>query len=225
VTGTPRVKICGITDVADGIGAVDAGADYLGVVFAERARRVTPAEAASVIRAVYGRARGVGVFVDANEDDVLGFWGVVGFDVAQLHGSESPDACARLGSQGLDVWKAIRPRSREELAEGVARYRDAVDAILIEGFSTAAAGGTGTPFPHEWLEAIDRERGPDLVLAGGLTPANVARAIETVEPEVVDVSTGVESAPGVKSMELVVAFIEAVRAADAAASPAEEASP
>jgi phosphoribosylanthranilate isomerase len=225
VTGSPKVKICGITDVADGIGAVDAGADYIGVVFAERARRVTPAEAASVIRAVYGRAQGVGVFVDADEDDVLGFWGVVGFDVAQLHGSESPDACARLGAQGLDVWKAIRPRTREELVEGMAQYREAVDAILIEGFSPAAAGGTGTSFPHGWLDAIDREREQDLVLAGGLTPANVARAIETVRPDVVDVSSGVESAPGVKSMELVAAFIDAVRATDAAASPAPEVSP
>jgi phosphoribosylanthranilate isomerase len=211
VSTLPKVKICGITDVADGIGAVDAGADYIGVVFAERARRVTPAEAASVIRAVFGRALGVGVFVDADEHDVLGFWSVVGFDVVQLHGSESPDACERLGNQGLTVWKAIRPRSREELVAGFDRYAGAADGILVEGFSPAAAGGTGTTFPHEWLADVDRANGPDLILAGGLTPDNVRRAIEAVRPDVVDVSSGVESAPGVKSMSLVAEFIRSAR--------------
>lgn len=224
MTAPTRVKICGITDVADGIGAVDAGADYIGVVFAERARRVAPAEAASVIRAVYGRARGVGVFVDADEADLLGFWGVVGFDIAQLHGSEAPDACARLRAQGLEVWKALRPRSREELVRGFERYAGAADGILVEGFSAAAAGGTGTAFPYEWLTEIDREAGPDLILAGGLTPENVRGAIEAVGPDVVDVSSGVESAPGVKSMDLVAAFIGAVRAAEGARSPGPGAS-
>ncbi|MDH3734292.1 MAG: phosphoribosylanthranilate isomerase [Gemmatimonadota bacterium] len=208
-----RIKICGITDVADGIGAVDSGADYIGVVFAERARRVRPAEAASVIRAVYGRAHGVGVFVDETEDDLLGYWSVVGFDIAQLHGSESADLCDRLRTQGLGVWKAIRPRSRDELMTGLAEYSGSVDAILIEGFSTSAAGGTGTAFPHEWLDGVERTALPDIVLAGGLDPDNVAVAIAAVAPDIVDVSSGVESAPGRKSTERVDAFIHAARTA------------
>jgi phosphoribosylanthranilate isomerase len=206
-----RVKICGITRVEDGIAAVDAGADFIGVVFAERVRRVTPAEAASVIRAVYGRARGVGVFVDADEEDVLGHYDVVGFEVAQLHGSEAPESCERLRARGLEVWKAIRPRSRGELADGLERFGDVADAILVEGFSSSAAGGTGSAFPHEWLEHVDRASIPALVLAGGLTPENVGGAVSAVAPDVVDVSSGVESAPGVKSTARIKAFIEAVR--------------
>jgi phosphoribosylanthranilate isomerase len=207
----PRVKICGITRVEDGIAAVDAGADFLGVVFAERVRRVAPAEAASVIRAVYGRARGVGVFVDADEDDLLGHHAVVGFDVAQLHGSESPESCGRLRARGLEVWKAIRPRSREELEDGLERFGPVADAILVEGFSSAAAGGTGSAFPHEWIQDVDRASIPTLILAGGLTPENVRDAVSTVAPDVVDVSSGVESSPGVKSIAKIQAFIDAAR--------------
>lgn len=208
---SPRVKICGITRVEDGIAAVDAGADFIGVVFAERVRRVAPAEAASVVRAVHGRARGVGVFVDADEGELVGHHDVVGFEVAQLHGSESPESCGRLRARGLEVWKAIRPRTRAELADGFERFGDVVDAILVEGFSSAAAGGTGSAFPHEWLQGVDRASIPTLVLAGGLTPANVRDAVSAVGPDVVDVSSGVESAPGVKSIAKIQSFIDAAR--------------
>jgi phosphoribosylanthranilate isomerase len=210
---TPRIKICGVREPADAIAAVDAGADYVGVVFAERVRRVAPGVAAGVVRAVDGRADSVGVFVDEDENDLVGVWSVVGFDIAQLHGSEAPDACDRLRARGLEVWKAIRPRTAEELTVGLARYAGAVDAILIEGFSAKAAGGTGSAFPYAWLEEIDRDAAPDIILAGGLAPDNVAVAIAGVSPDIVDVSSGVESAPGVKSLRKIEAFIAAVQAA------------
>lgn len=209
----PRVKICGIIDAADGVAAAAAGADYIGVVFAGRVRRLAPAEAAAVIRAIEGRARGVGVFVDADVDDVLAVGGVVGFRVAQLHGAEAPEACERLRARGLEVWKAIRPRSRDDLAEQFARYGECVDGILIDGFSMAAAGGTGSSFPHAWLEGVNRDGGPKVILAGGLDAANVSAAIATVGPDIVDVSSGVESSPGVKSVPKIESFIEAVHAA------------
>ena len=114
----PRVKICGIREPADGVAAVEAGADYIGVVFAERVRRVTPAEAASVVSAIRARGAAVGVFVDAPPDEVLAVRDAVGFDVAQLHGDEPPAWCERLRADGLSVWKAIRPRAAEELARG-----------------------------------------------------------------------------------------------------------
>jgi len=209
---TPRIKICGIREPADAISAVDAGADYVGVVFAERVRRVAPGAAAGVIRAIDGRAGGVGVFVDEKTGDVLGVWSVVGFSIAQLHGSETPDECDRLRAQGLQVWKAIRPRTAEELTAGLARYSGSVDAILIEGFSADAAGGTGSSFPYAWLDTIDRGETPDIILAGGLTPENVEAAIAGVSPDVVDVSSGVESAPGVKSIAKIQAFVSAARA-------------
>ncbi|MDX1396422.1 MAG: phosphoribosylanthranilate isomerase [Gemmatimonadota bacterium] len=212
----PRVKICGIREPADGVAAVEDGADYIGVVFAERVRRVTPVEAASVVSAIRGRGVAVGVFVDEPLDDVLAVRDVVGFEIAQLHGDEPPAWCARLRADGLSVWKAIRPRAADELARALDRYRDAVDAVLVEGFSPRAAGGTGTSFPHEWLGDADL-RDLDLVLAGGLDAQNVGTAIHAVRPDVVDVSSGVESTPGVKSRELVRVFIEAVR--EAASTP------
>jgi len=218
----PRVKICGITCVADATAAVEAGADYIGVVFAERVRRLDPARAASVIEAVEGRVRGVGVFVDADIGEVLDHRATVGFEVAKLHGAEEPEACTRLRAQGLEVWKAIRPRSPEALVEGFDRYAAAVDGILIEGFSGAAAGGTGTSFPHAWLEGVDRDGGPKVILAGGLNAENVAVAIEAVRPDVVDVSSSVESSPGIKSVPKIEAFIEAVRATSKSSEYEEE---
>lgn len=218
----PRVKICGITGLEAAVGVADAGADYLGVVFAERARRVTPESAAAIVGAVSGRVRGVGVFVDASADDLAAHHGVVGFEVAQLHGSESPDLCEHVRSRGPEVWKAIRPRTRDEMLAGLRRYADAVDAILIEGFSSDAAGGTGSAFPHGWLDGIDREGSPDIVLAGGLNPANVGEAIRVVAPDIVDVSSGVESAPGVKSIPLVEAFIAAARGATVGEAESDE---
>jgi len=207
-----QVKICGITDAAHAVAAVEAGADYIGVVFAERVRRLDPPRAAEVIRVLDGRARGVGVFVDAGPDEVLDHRRTVGFEVAQLHGAEIPEACAGLRVEGLEVWKAIRPQSPEALAREFDRYAGAVDGILIEGFSGAAAGGTGTPFPHAWLERVDRAGGPKVILAGGLSAANVAAAIAAVRPDIVDVSSSVESRPGIKSVQKIEAFIEAVRA-------------
>jgi len=210
----PQVKICGIRDPADGVAAVDAGATYIGVVFAERVRRVNAAEAAGVVGAILGRAVGVGVFVDAAEDEVVDCRNVAGFGVAQLHGSESPDVCARLRERGLRVWKAIRPRTPAELSVALEQYGPVVDAILVEGYSAAAAGGTGTTFPYEWLKDVERPAGLELVLAGGLSPETVGVAIAEVAPDVVDVSSGVESAPGVKSVRRIQEFMDAVSATD-----------
>lgn len=211
-----RVKICGCRRPGDAIAAAEAGASYVGVVFAERTRRVTPARAAEILAPVRSVVRGVGVFVDASRDRVLAARDVAGFEVAQLHGLEPPERCAALRGDGLGVWKAIRPRSAEELARQVDRYREVVDGVLVEGFSRAAAGGTGTGFPHSWMAPV-RDRfspgGPVLVLAGGLTPENVAAAIEAVRPAVVDVSSGVERAPGEKDPARIRRFVDAAAGA------------
>lgn len=223
-----RVKICGCRKPADTIAAADAGATYAGVVFAERLRRVTPAEAADILSPVRGRLRAVGVFVDAADDQILAAREVAGLDIAQLHGGEPVGSCAALREAGLEVWKALRPRSAEELAAALDRYAGVVDAILVEGFSAAAAGGTGTGFPLDWLAPL-RERlasvdetprpepagdgipRPSFVLAGGLTPGNVGDAIRRARPSIVDVSSGVERAPGEKDPALIGRFVEAAR--------------
>lgn len=214
----PAVKICGLTRREDALAAVDAGAAYLGVVLAQSPRRVSATRAARLVRDLPARA--VGVFVDAAPGDVLRAAGTVPLDVAQLHGSESPETCEAIREAGVRVWKALRPTSAGELAEGAARYRGSVDGLLVEGHSEEAAGGTGTAFPHEWWgrAGLGGEGGPEgstLILAGGLTPENVAGALARTSPRVVDVSSGVEREPGVKDPERIRAFVEAVRSAPA----------
>lgn len=215
----PDVKICGLGRREDAEAAAGAGAAYLGLVFAESPRRITPARAGELVEGVPASA--VGVFVDAPPGRMRRTAEAVPLDVVQMHGSESPEICGAVRGAGVDVWKALRPRSAAELAEGVARYRESVDGLLVEGFSEEAAGGTGTAFPHEWWTEAglgeDRDRdGPALILAGGLTPENVAGALARTSPQVVDVSSGVETEPGVKDPGRIRAFVRAVREAGTA---------
>jgi phosphoribosylanthranilate isomerase len=145
----------------------------------------------------------------------------LGLSVLQLHGDEAPEVVDRAKAAGpWRVWKAIRPRTADEFAALVARHAAVADAILVDGWSAEAAGGTGVMFP--W-EAVGRERGRlpesvELVAAGGLTPANVGRLVAAVAPDVVDVSSGVEDRPGRKSAARLGVFIAAVRSADRAAA-------
>ena len=211
-----RVKICGLREPRHAALTCRAGADYVGVVFAGRVREITAEKAAAVVGALEGGTRAVGVFLDASPAEILRTRDVAGFHIAQLAGAEPPDACDRLRAEGLDVWKGIRPRSRGALARRWEEYREAADAILVEGFSPRGPGGTGTAFPYGWLAGLERE-GCGLALAGGLNADNVARAIRDVSPDIVDVSSGVERAPGEKSIDLILEFLAAAREA---ASPA-----
>ena len=246
MSGGPRVKICGLRRAADVRAAAAAGADYLGFVLATGPRHVEPARARElhepVTAAPEGSAadpppRAVAVLVDASVDDARAAAAAAGAGILQLHGQESPEACRALREAGLEVWKALRPRSEGELRELVARYRAVVDVLHVEGWSARAAGGTGTGFPWAWTAALREEgatapprrgtgphpdastggtTGPALVLAGGLTPDNVAEAIRRVRPFAVDVSSGVELRPGVKDAAKVRAFVEGARGAVAA---------
>lgn len=211
----PRVKICGLRRVRDVHVAADAGAHYVGLVFAESPRRVDQDEAARLaVAATEAGIAPVGVFVDLPPERVEETALRAGLHGAQLHGSEAPGECRELRSAGLEVWKAVRPRSAAELREEVERYRDAADALLVEGFSPRAAGGTGTAVPRDWLRAPDGTAVVrPLVLAGGLDPGNVAEAVRQVRPDVVDVSSGVESSPGVKDPERIRAFVREARGA------------
>lgn len=213
--GASGVKICGLGRLEDVEAAAEAGASHVGLVLAESPRRVDPEAASGLAAAARGLGLApVGVFVDAPEEEVARLADGIGLEVVQLHGAETPVACARLRDRGLEVWKAVRPRSRGELASAVARYRGAADAMLVEGRSEERAGGTGTAFPHRWLEPGDDAPRPGrLVLAGGLEPGNVAEAVRRVRPELVDVSTGVERAPGRKDPDRIRAFVEAVAGA------------
>ena len=203
-----RVKICGLKDPRHAAAASGAGAGFVGVVFAGRVRELTAEQAAPVVEALAGGTRAVGVFLDAPAGEILRCRDIAGFEVAQLHGGEPPDVCDTLRAEGLGVWKAIRPATREGLRSEWTRYAAAADAILVEGFSEAGPGGTGASFPHEWLDGLNRDACA-LVLAGGLHADNVRSAIRSVVPDIVDVSSGVEHAPGEKSLERILEFLSA----------------
>jgi len=209
----PAVKVCGLMRPGDAEVAVEAGARYLGAILAPGGKRTVTAEAAAVI---FGDlpAKRAGVFVNATAGELRRAAATARLDVLQLHGDEPPELAAALRGEGYTVWKAVRPRDGDEFAAAAVRYGDAVDALLLDGYSADARGGTGTAFPwHEVAARLDvMPPGVALVAAGGLRPANVAEAASILRPAIVDVSSGVESSPGVKDPDAVRAFVAAVRA-------------
>lgn len=203
-----RVKICGITSPEDALVAVEAGADAIGLVFAESPRRVDPAWARRIVADVPPYVSRVGVFVDEAPGVVSDVARRVGLDTVQLHGREAPAECA-----GYDfrVVKALRVDEGFRGAD-VEPYRGECNAVLLDTYSASAAGGTGERF--DWTLCREVPDGVPFVLAGGLDPSNVGEAVRVARPYAVDVSSGVERRPGEKDATRVSAFVAAVRAAD-----------
>ena len=206
-----RVKICGITNLADARAAIAAGADALGFVFVPGTPRyISPDLACEIVRELPPFIARVGLFVDAETRTVAEALVRSGMDTLQFHGEETPDF-VRQFRRAVKVMKAFRVRGEETLLR-LPAYADAVDAILLDAYVAGAHGGTGARF--DWKLAVQaRNLGRPLVLAGGLTPANVAEAVRTVRPYGVDVSSGVESAPGQKDPEKLAGFVRAARSA------------
>lgn len=199
-----RVKICGITNLHDALMAVEAGADALGFVFFQGSPRcISPENAAAIIRSLPPFVQTVGLFVNEKPATVNLVADQCGLDLVQLHGEESPDYCAVVKRR---IIKAFRVRDASSL-DDMPDYR--VAGCLLDAWSPAAHGGTGTTF--NWDIAARAASSHPIILAGGLTPENVAEAVATVKPYAVDVSSGVESAPGIKDAGLVRAFIGAAR--------------
>lgn len=198
-----RVKVCGITNSEDALCAVRLGASALGFVFYEKSPRfVAPEEAGEIIRKIPPFVTKVGVFVNAGADYLRKARDIAGFDVYQFHGDESPEFCATFGE---DYIKAIRVKDADSL-EAVNLY--ATDAFLFDTYSPDAYGGTGENF--SWDVLSGRQLGDKFViLSGGLNPDNVCDAIRAVGPYAVDVSSGVESSPGVKDHLKLERFMEA----------------
>jgi phosphoribosylanthranilate isomerase len=213
VSQATAVKFCGLTRREDALRADSLGARYGGVILAPGGKRSVTPDAAGALLAGTTLSR-VGVFVDAPAETIARDAAVVGLDVLQLHGSETPETIDALREAGeWTIWKAIRPRSASDFLEALDRYGTVADALLLDGWSPAAAGGTGTSFPWDEVAGVLAFLPPSigLVVAGGLDPSNVGRAISLLRPAVVDVSSGVESAPGAKDPAAMAAFIEAVR--------------
>ena len=211
------VKICGISKAEDAIVAAEAGADFIGLIFADSRRKVDEAGATSIVAALTdakSRTRTVGVFVNDDVGEINRFAASRGLDVVQLSGDEPSDYCRQIeptvfrvvhvtpGTTSAEILASLK---KESLLSGE-HVR-----IMLDAGSETAHGGTGERF--DWSVAADIAREVPLVLAGGLTPDNVAEAIAVVKPWAVDVSSGVETA-GAKDADLIRAFVSEVRRAD-----------
>lgn len=210
-----RVKICGLKTPETIAAALDAGADYLGFNFYPRSpRSVSLAEAGRLREAARGRAISVALVVDANDDKLVEIAAAMAPDMFQLHGSETPERTRQIRSRfGVPVMKAISVGTRADAVVAL-EFKEAADMILFDakptpGDASALPGGNGIPF--DWraiLEVADRV---PFILSGGLTCENVAEAIRLTKANAVDVSSGVESAPGVKDPDRVRRFIRAAK--------------
>ena len=228
------VKICGTTNVEDAKAAVAAGADALGFIFAESPRRITPAEAAAIIEQLPKEVEKVGVFVNESPARICEIIEVTGLTAVQLQGEERPEVADELKRMSaarhrtLRVFKAIGVSAG---VEGVIREftaKASIDGVLLDSFAARAAGhvegkhqtargGTGKTF--DWKRAASFVPGvakkTRVIIAGGLSAANVEEAIQTLNPWGVDVCSGVEASPGHKDVFKVGEFVKAARAASA----------
>ncbi len=197
-----KVKICGITNVEDALGAIEFGADALGFIFYPPSRRyVTPEKAKTIIDQLPPFTLKIGVFVNEEPETILKTLNECRLDGAQLHGQESPEFCAHFRRR---VIKGLRPQREEEVAR-IGEYK--VDALLLDSYHPDMVGGTGATFDWE-LAVAAKMFGMPVILSGGLTPENVAEAVRLVKPYAVDVASGVETFQGKKDLDKVRNFIE-----------------
>jgi phosphoribosylanthranilate isomerase len=205
-----RVKICGITNSADAMAAIDAGANLLGFNFYEKSpRHIAPAEAAKIRPQLPQRVKAVGIFVNALSADVMALRKSLKLDAVQLHGDESPDFVAGIAS-ATPVIKAFRVEPEFPLAT-LDEYPSAF-AFLFDAAQTDQYGGTGRA--TDWDAARRAALSHRIILAGGLKVENVAAAVRIVRPYGIDVASGVESSPGKKDHERLREFIQEVRRAE-----------
>jgi len=204
-----RVKICGITREEDAWVAVEGGADALGFVFYPKSpRAISPERAGEISRRLPPFLTRVGVFVDEPPERVSQVFERAALDAVQLHGSEPAESMAQYPGK---VIKAFRIRGPESL-EALPHYP--VGAYLLDAYRKGVPGGTGETF--DWDLAVRAKKYGKVILSGGLTPDNVAEAIQAVQPYAVDVSSGIEAEPGVKDPERLKRFFQQVRSASAA---------
>lgn len=221
-------KICGVRTPQDAAVVAAAGADFMGTVLSPGyLRSVTPEQARQLYE--LGPAQRVGVFVNESAEHIVELATVLALDVIQLHGQESPATVARVAGEGpWQIWKTFHAkpdrkirgdktqagkRQSGSLARTIAPYKGKVSGVLIDAWSPTMPGGTGLRFSSE---AVDEEvrasiGDADFIAAGGMTPATAATAIDALAPDVLDVSSGVETTPGVKDAEKVRAFVRAMR--------------
>jgi phosphoribosylanthranilate isomerase len=202
-----RVKICGITRCEDAQLVVDAGVDAVGLVFYEKSPRFVSIEfAAEISQLIPAFVSRVALFKDAEQQMIESVLEQVEVDLVQFHGSETADYCEQFNRPYI---KALGMKGAEHdvsfLLANVEKYQSA-KALLLDGHAPGEAGGSGKSFDWTSIAAVEKP----IVLAGGLTPDNVKQAIDLVHPFAVDVSSGVESSPGIKDKNKVAAFMKQV---------------
>lgn len=203
-----RVKICGITRAEDALVAAECGVDAIGLVFYARSPRYVALEQArDIVAALPPFVTSVGLFLDASEEAISRVLASVPLDLLQFHGDECPADCGRYGRPYI---KAVAMQGGMDYSLYMASYPDAA-GFLLDSHASGQAGGTGKVF--DWAQ-IPRQSNKPLILAGGLTPENVAEAIRQVRPFGIDLSSGVESAPGIKDAEKIRKLMNEVRQID-----------
>lgn len=210
MASAPKIKFCGITNLDDAHLAVEAGAWAIGLVlWPGSPRHCDPAQAAAIAGALRRRAHVVGVFVNAPLDELARASEEIGLTAIQLHGDEGPSFCAEAARRtGCKVIKAMRVRSRADI-QALRSFH--TDFHLLDSHVPGLPGGTGATF--EWGLARAHRGSVPMILSGGLTPENVAEAVEAVAPFAVDVASGVEAAPGRKDPAKLEAFAKQVAGA------------
>ena len=211
------VKVCGVRTPRDAVVVEAAGADFMGVILSPGYfRSVEVEDALAVYEAA--RARRVGVFVDASAEVVVGTARDLALDIVQLGGSETISTVAEVGGAGdWAVWKTIHAKPGVSMAEAATPYADVADGILVDAWNPSLPGGTGHTFAWDGVGAEVRRAigSASFIAAGGMTPENAGAAVAALGPDVLDVSSGVESVPGTKDPARTRAFVEAVRRAGA----------
>ena len=207
------IKICGIATREDGVMARAMGADYLGMILSQGfPRSVLPDEAIDI--GLVADAPLVAVLVDESVDEAERIAGSAGASVIQLHGDEGPEYVEELRRRGeWDIWKAVRVRDSADVTRALEALGDSIDGLLLDGWHPDRPGGSGASFSWEDVRVV-RDGIPSslkLIAAGGLTPENVATAVHTLRPDVVDVDSGVELYVRRKDRELVRAFVQNAR--------------
>lgn len=210
-----QIKICGLSTETTIDAAVEAGASHIGLVhFAKSPRHVSLERAAQLRKHASDRTKVVLLLVNADPALTGKAIDKVKPDIVQFHGSETPEWLKLVAdNSGLEIWKALGVKDRPTLAKSD-RYVGAADRLLFDAPATALPGGTGTSF--DWSLLADHAHQLPWGLAGGLDPDNVAEALAATHAPLVDISSGVESAPGVKQVDRIAAFCQAVRDYDAA---------
>lgn len=203
-----RIKICGITRREDAILAAQGGADAIGLVFyGPSPRNVSPHQAAQIVRVLPPFVTIVGLFVNARPHEIEQVLATTRIDLLQFHGDETPEECSAFDKPFI---KAIRMRDGIDLYHERSRYKEAA-GLLLDTYRQGVPGGTGDAF--DWSR-IPTEIADSIILAGGLSPDNVERAVRTVRPYAVDVSGGVERDKGIKDEAMIAEFIRGVERAD-----------